>query len=470
LGSENSPIYVAQNTCKDNIMVQNKAKPSIIALENIGKSYLQPNGQTISIIENINCQLQVGEIIALLGPSGSGKSTLMRMIAGLIPPSSGNVLYYNRPLVGLNPGVAIVFQNFALYPWLTVMENVELGLKAKGEEKDTRIQKALRMIDVIGLDGFENAYPKELSGGMRQRVGFARALAVEPELLCMDEPFSALDVLTAENLRFELLDLWLEKRIPTKSILIVTHGIEEAVTLADRIIVLGRNPGRIRADLSITLPHYRDRKSPEFQALVDQVYKILTNPDLPDISTQPTTTTSHSTIAPPPAPPKYQSLPHVRIGSVAGLLELIEGRQEKDLYRLAQELLLEVDDLLPIVEASKLMDLVAITEGDIQLGAIGEKFINSNIDERKAIIRESLQKHIRLVQQICQLLQAKRNHRISEELVLDILENYFTSKEAQRQLRTAMDWGRYAELFSYDEPSGEIFIEDSATEAEMSNL
>ena len=442
-------------------MVQNAAKTSFIALENIGKSYLQPNGQTISVIENINCQLQVGEIIALLGPSGSGKSTIMRMIAGLIAPSSGKVLYYNRPLVGLNPGVAIVFQNFALYPWLTVLENVELGLKAKGEPKDTRTQKALRMIDVIGLDGFENAYPKELSGGMRQRVGFARALAVEPELLCMDEPFSALDVLTAENLRFELLDLWLERRIPTKSILIVTHGIEEAVTLADRVIVLGRNPGRIRADLPITLPHYRDRKSPEFQALVDQVYKILTNPELPDISTQSTITNSSSK---PKAQPKYQSLPHVRIGSVAGLLELLEGRQEKDIYRIAQELLLEVDDLLPIVEASKLMELVAITEGDIQLGAIGEKFINSNIDERKAIIRELLQKHIRLVQQICQLLQAKRNRRISEELVLDILENYFTTKEAQRQLRTAMDWGRYAELFSYDEPSGEIFIEDNEIE------
>lgn len=448
-------------------MVQNAAKTSFIALESIGKSYLQPNGQTISIIENINCQLQVGEIIALLGPSGSGKSTLMRMIAGLIPPSSGRVLYYNRPLMGLNPGVAIVFQNFALYPWLTVLENVELGLKAKGEPKDTRVQKALRMIDVIGLDGFENAYPKELSGGMRQRVGFARALAVEPELLCMDEPFSALDVLTAENLRFELLDLWLEKRIPTKSILIVTHGIEEAVTLADRVIVLGRNPGRIRADLPITLPHYRDRKSPEFQALVDQVYKILTNPDLPDISPQPTTTTSIPEIK-PPSQPKYQSLPHVRIGSVAGLLELLEGRQEKDIYRIAQELLLEVDDLLPIVEASKLMELVAVTEGDIQLSANGEKFINSNIDERKAIVRDLLQQHIRLVQQICQLLQAKRNHRISEELVLDILENYFTSKEAQRQLRTAMDWGRYAELFSYDEPSGEIFIEESTTDAEDS--
>ncbi|MBD3562445.1 ABC transporter ATP-binding protein, partial [Planktothrix sp. FACHB-1355] len=248
-------------------MVVKTTTDLLISLESVKKSYQQPNGQEITILENINFDLRTGEIVALLGPSGSGKSTLMRMIAGLIPPTLGKILYHNRPLVGLNPGVAIVFQSFALYPWLTVLENVELGLKAKGELPDRRREKALRMIDVIGLDGFENAYPKELSGGMRQRVGFARALAVEPELLCMDEPFSALDVLTAENLRFELLDLWLERRIPTQTILIVTHGIEEAVILADRIIVLGRNPGRVRADLPVKLPHYRDRKSPSFQSL-----------------------------------------------------------------------------------------------------------------------------------------------------------------------------------------------------------
>jgi NitT/TauT family transport system ATP-binding protein len=223
-------------------VVVKTATECLITLEGVSKVYQQPNGQKISILEPINLELRSGEIVALLGPSGSGKSTLMRIIAGLIPPSNGQVLYHNRPLVGLNPGVAIVFQNFALYPWLTVLENVELGLKAKGELPEPRLQKALRMIDIIGLDGFENAYPKELSGGMRQRVGFARALAVEPELLCMDEPFSALDVLTAENLRFELLDLWLEKKIPTKAVLIVTHGIEEAVILADRIVVLGRLP------------------------------------------------------------------------------------------------------------------------------------------------------------------------------------------------------------------------------------
>ncbi|MEH2393239.1 MAG: nitrate/sulfonate/bicarbonate ABC transporter ATP-binding protein [Nostoc sp.] len=435
-------------------MVFKTATEHLIALKSVSKSYQQPNGQQIIILENINLELHPGEIVALLGPSGSGKSTLMRIVAGLIAPSQGEVIYHNRPLVGLNPGVAIVFQSFALYPWLTVLENVELGLKAKGEAPDYRRQKALRMIDIIGLDGFENAYPKELSGGMRQRVGFARALAVEPELLCMDEPFSALDVLTAENLRFELLDLWLERRIPTQAVLIVTHGIEEAVIMADRIIVLGRNPGRIRADLPVTLPHYRDRKHPSFQALVDKVYTIITNPELETI--QPPATTS---VQPATPSAKYQSLPAVRIGSIAGLLELLEDRQEKDLYRLAQELQLEVDEILPIVEAAKLMDFVELAEGDINLKPVGQQFINGGIDDRKQIMRSQLLTNIRLVQRIYRLLEAKNNQRIPEELVLDILESHFSPQEAERQLKTVVDWGRYAEIYGYDEPSGQIFLE-----------
>lgn len=431
---------------------------SLIQLTNIEKSYQQPNGQVITIMEQINLELRTGEIVALLGPSGSGKSTLMRIITGLVTPTSGQVLYRQKPMRGLNPGAAIVFQSSALYPWLTVLENVELGLKAIGEGPRSRKRKALRMIDIIGLDGFENAYPKELSGGMRQRVGFARALAVEPELLCMDEPFSALDVLTAENLRFELLDLWLEKKIPTQSILIVTHNIEEAVILADRIIVLGSNPGRVRADFPMTLPHYRDRKQAAFQAIVDRVYKILTNPDLDEPEEETPEPLAIGQTASEPQSPKYQNLPHVRIGSIAGLLELIENRQE-DLYRLGQELQLELDDILPIVEGAKLMQLVALNEGDISVTPLGQAFIAGDIDQRKLIIRQQLLNNIRLVQQIFAFLNAKQNSRISESLVLDILERYFTPQEANRQLDTAIDWGRYGELFGYDEPAKEIFLE-----------
>lgn len=434
---------------------------TLIRLENVTKSYLQPNGQTISILAAINLAVQTGEIVALLGPSGSGKSTLMRMIAGLIPPSTGQIKYHQRPLVGLNPGVAIIFQNFALYPWLTVLENVELGLKAKGEPLAKRRSKALHMIDVIGLDGFENAYPKELSGGMRQRVGFARALAVEPELLCMDEPFSALDVLTAENLRIELLDLWLEKRIPTKTILIVTHGIEEAVMLADRILILGRNPGRIRADFPVKLSHYRDRKSPAFETIVDQVYRIITNPDQEDI--QPILSpnqTQRKTVE------KSQSLPLVRIGAVAGFIELLEDRQG-DLYRLAQELLLELDDIVPIVEAAKMMKLLTLREGDIYLTTLGKQFIEGDIDERKRLIRQSILDNIRLVQQIKRLLEVNPSQRISEDLILEILEANFSPEESKKQLKMAIDWGRYTELFGYDEPAGAIYLEQASEPAPL---
>lgn len=430
-------------------------KETLISLENVTKSYLQPNGQTISILDAISLEIPTGEIVALLGPSGSGKSTLMRMIAGLIPPSTGQIKYHQRPLVGLNPGAAIIFQNFALYPWLTVLENVELGLKAKGEPLATRQKKALHMIDVIGLDGFENAYPKELSGGMRQRVGFARALAVEPELLCMDEPFSALDVLTAENLRIELLDLWLEKRIPTKTILIVTHGIEEAVMLADRILILGRNPGRVRADFPVKLAHYRDRKSPAFEALVDQVYRIITNPDQEDI--QPILSPNQ---AKQKTVEKSQSLPLVRIGAVAGFIELLEDRQG-DLYRLAQELLLELDDIVPIIEAAKMMKLLTLKEGDIYLTAMGKQFIEGDIDERKHLIRQSILDNIRLVQQIKRLLDANPSQRISEDLILEILEVNFSPEESKKQLKMAIDWGRYTELFGYDEPAGAIYLEQA---------
>lgn len=429
-------------------MISTMTTKSIVSLKGVSKCYAQPTGQQIHVLEKIDLALYAGEVVALLGPSGSGKSTLMRMIAGLVAATDGQIWYHNQPMVGLNPGVAIVFQNAALYPWLTVLENVELGLKAKGIAPALRHQQALAMIDVIGLDGFENAYPKELSGGMRQRVGFARALAVAPELLCLDEPFSALDVLTAENLRKELMDLWLDRHIPIQTILLVTHSIEEAVMLADRMVILGRNPGRIRAELRVNLRHNRDRKSPEFQALMDEVYKVMTQPDLEQVEPRSPAI---------PFPQKYQQLPHVRVGSIAGLLELLEHRPDEDLYRLEQELQLEANDILPIIEAAKLIGLIELRSGDIHLTATTNQFIQSNIDERKQIIRKLLLANVQLVQKIDHLLKVTTSQRIPKELLLDILTNHFSPKEAERQLDTAIAWGRYAELFGFDEPRSEIF-------------
>lgn len=432
-------------------MILTPALQPLMGLRGVSKRYVQPSGQEISILENIHLNLREGEIVALLGPSGSGKSTLMRMIAGVIPPSKGQVIYRNQPMLGLNPGVVIVFQSAALDPWLTVLENVELGLKAKGIAPDIRRQKAIAITAAIGLDRFKQTYPQELSGGMRQRVGFARALAVEPELLCMDEPFSALDQLTAENLRTDLINLWLEKRIPTKAILIATHQVEEAVTLADRLIVLGRNPGRIRAELRVTLPHYRDRKSLEFQALVDKVYQVMTNSDLEMGIVQPDAAPIKAALM-----PKYQTLPPVRAGAIAGLLELLEHRQDKDLDQIGQDLQLKVGDLLLILEAATILGLIEMEEGQLHLNSIANEFIQAGVDERKQIFRSLLLANVQLVQQINRLLRASSTHRVSKDLLLDILTHHFSPDEAQRQLDTVISWGRYAEIFSYDELTGEL--------------
>src|SRR5215469_14631737 len=301
----------------------------IFEARRVEKFYEQPDGSRVQVIAPTDLAVHRNSVVALLGPSGSGKSTLLRMLSGLSKPSAGEVLWHGKPLDGQIPNVAIVFQSFALFPWLTVLDNVEAPLMARGMSAAERHKRALRMLDTVGLDGFETAYPKELSGGMKQRVGFARAMVVQPEVLFMDEPFSALDVLTAENLRNELLELWLNKRMPTRAIFIVTHNIEEAVLLADRVIVLGRNPGRIRSDFEVGLPHFRDRKASRFVELVDYIYKVMTQPEvehvLPSTSVKPSQ----------PAKAAYQMLPHARPGGIAGMLEMVEDRGgREDLYRL----------------------------------------------------------------------------------------------------------------------------------------
>jgi NitT/TauT family transport system ATP-binding protein len=411
----------------------------IIEAHGIEKSFERPDGPPIQVIAPTDLNVDSGMIVALLGPSGSGKSTLLRMLTGLTTPTGGQVLWHGKPLAESSPNVAIVFQSFALFPWLTVVENVEVPLVARGMAHAERHQRAMRQLASVGLKGFETAYPKELSGGMRQRVGFARALAVEPEILFMDEPFSALDVLTAENLRGELLELWTGKKIPTKSIFVVTHNIEEAVLLADRVIVLGRNPARIRADFEIPLPHPRERTAAEFLLYVDYIYKMMTQPDL--VTAPPSTT----------AKPALQVLPHSRPGAVAGMLELLNDRGGKeDLYRVAEDLLMELDDLLPIVEAAVLLGFAKSVRGDIELTPEGKAFAEADIEKRTALFRDAALKHVSLLQQMNMALSIKGDHSMPLEFYRDVLDEHFATAEVQKQIETAIHWGRYAGIFTYD--------------------
>ena len=426
----------------------------ILEGRDLEKFYAQPDGGRVLVVSPTNIKIMPGKILALLGPSGCGKSTLLRMLTGLARPSAGEVLWHGRNLEGRldgeRPNVGIVFQSFALFPWLTVLENVEAPLEARGVASLERHRRALHILDAVGLDGFENAYPKELSGGMKQRVGFARALVIEPEVLFMDEPFSALDVLTAETLRGELLELWNDRKIPTRAIFIVTHNIEEAVVLADRVIVLASNPARIREDFEITLPQPRSRRSEPFEALVDHIYRVLTEPDvqhelpaeMKPSPPQPGTTTPT---------PRYLRLPHVRAGGTAGFLEILadHGGRE-DLHRMSHQLTLESDDLLPIVDACVHLGFATVEHGDAQITELGHEFAAGDIQRRKQLFREALLAHIPLLQQMSSALQAKADGTMPLEFFHDLLDEHFSDAEVRRQLDTAIQWGRYAELFDYD--------------------
>ena len=447
----------------------------IIEAVGIEKSYMQPDGTRIQVVGATDLAIESGKIIALLGPSGCGKSTLLRMLTGLSEPTAGVLSWHGKPLEGQATNVAIVFQSFALFPWLTVLENVEAPLEARGVAAVERHKRALRTLDTVGLDGFETAYPKELSGGMKQRVGFARALVVEPEVLFMDEPFSALDVLTAENLRGELLELWLNKKMPTSAIFIVTHNIEEAVMLADRVMVLGRNPARVRSDFNIRLKRPRDRKSAKFVELVDYIYKVMTEPEaehtLPDAETTaeiilPKGGLTKAEFRKQEAPmrtSKYQMLPHARVGGIAGLVELLHDRGgREDLFRLAEELVMNVEDLLPILEACVILGFAWLKEGDVQLTPQGAAFAEADIQQRKVLFRQASLEHVTILRQIDSILKRKSDHRIAEEFFHDILDEHFAEEEVLRQFETAMNWGRYAEIFDYDRERAVLVQADSS--------
>jgi len=447
--------------------VQNPVQPAtgeaIIEAQKIEKYYAQPSQNRIQVIAPTDLKIVPGEILALLGPSGSGKSTMLRMLSGLSRPSAGQVFWHGKPISQADVNVSIVFQSFALFPWLTVIENVEAPLQARGVGPDERYERSLRMLDTVGLDGFQSAYPKELSGGMRQRVGFARALVVEPEVLFMDEPFSALDVLTAENLRSELLELWSKKTMPTKAVFLVTHNIEEAVLLADRIIVLGRNPGHIRTDFRVEIPQLRDRKAPAFTQLVDYIYKVLTQPDVPpaELPDQQAGRRVRDQ-----RQMKYQMLPHARPGGIAGLLELLLDKGGRDdIYRLADDLAFDIDDLFPIVEAAQLLGFLKIEEGDAAITPAGAEYANSEILRQKELFREAAIENVLLLRQIRRALDTKSDHTVPEEFFLDMLDEQFSEQESLRQLETAINWGRYAEIFDFD-ASRRRFVLPEAEEEE----
>lgn len=471
----------------------------IIDAKHISQSFTSDSGTTQHVLHDISFTLREGEIVAILGRSGAGKSTFLRTMAGLVQPTEGTVTYRGRELTGPNPGVAIVFQTFALMPWLTVQDNVELGLRARGVSKEKRTELALAAIDAIGLDGFETAYPKELSGGMRQRVGIARALVLRPDALFMDEPFSALDVLTAENLRQEVLKLWSSDERDIKSVLIVTHNIEEAVQMADRVVVLGSHPGHLIADVQVDLPRPRDKHSAEFEAMVDNLYAILTgsapestaeqeSADATDAKSQTQSAdiedaedTEAAAIADmliqrhhddedeekhedesesgevKAEPVAVRLLPNATPGGMAGLLDVIsENPDGIDLADLAADLSFEIDDLFPLVDAGTMLNLLTAENGHITITHEGEEWHNADILHSKQVFARLAIEHAPLVHAIDQALSRNRNGKLRGELILDLLRSKHTDALARQQFDIAISWGRYGELFDYDADDDEL--------------
>ncbi len=427
--------------------------PTLLEVRSVNQMY-GTGERRFTAVQNINFSMREGEFVALVGPSGCGKSTLLRIITGLNKPTSGVVLYRDNVLVGVNPYATIVFQTFALFPWLNVQQNVELALKVRGVPMEERTKKAIALLDKVGLDGFENAYPRELSGGMRQKAGFARAMAVEPELLCLDEPFSALDVLSAEALRGELLELWTAGDIPTKAILMVTHNIEEAIELADRIVVMDKQPGHIVADLNVDLPHPRHRKSPEFIAKVDLVYATLagqTEPELLEMGSA------------PGEPGRTRTLPDVQVVNLAGLLEALGEKPDDraDIYRLVEELKVDSNQLFLLQEAAELLGFATVSKGDITLTPLGQTFVDASIQARKEIFATRIRR-LPVFRWLLNMLEKADVHKLEWDVIQSALELEFPPEEAEKQVEIAVNWGRYAELLSYDDSKATIFLEEAA--------
>ena len=437
-------------------MNQHASGTALLDLKDVRKTFRTPDRKERTVLEHVNFRLAEGEIVALLGKSGSGKSTLLRIMAGLIPANGGDVLYRDHPLAGPARGVAMVFQSFALFPWLTVQENVELGLEALGVGREERADRASAAIELIGLDGFESAYPKELSGGMRQRVGFARALVMQPDVLLLDEPFSALDVLTSETLRADLLELWDERRIPTKGILLVSHNIEEAVSMADRVLVFASDPGRVRAEIPVALPRPRDPDSPAFRQIVDEVYGLMT------------ASARGAAGSAEPLTLGYR-LPDAVPNKMASLLETIAEppfNGQADLPALAEATELPDDTLFHHFEGLRELGFARLAAGDIFLTPAGETFVKAENDVRKKLFADHMLRTIPLASHIRRVLDERHRHRAPEDRFLQELQDYLTNEEAERVLEVMISWGRYAELFDYDYQTGMLKLPEEDDEEE----
>ena len=411
----------------------------------VRQSFLKSGGGDVLVLDDVELKLANGEIVGLLGRSGAGKSTLLRIISGLAKPTAGSVTYLGRVVAGPAPGIAMVFQSFALFPWLTVLENVQLGLEALALPPKQIRERALSAIDLIGLDGYESAYPRELSGGMRQRVGFARALVVHPNILLMDEPFSALDVLTAENLRTDFIDLWQEGQLPIKGVILVTHNIEEAVLMCDRVLLFSSNPGRIVTEIKIDLPQPRHRQDPAFLAIVDRIYVAMTA-QRSERSAQ-----RHERF---PGLGIDTMLPRVSANLLSGLIESVANEPylgHADLPDLASDLQLEIDELFPAAETLQMLRLAEVEGGDIKLTPTGKRYAEVDLNTRKEIFARALASYVPLAARIRRVLDERANHTAPKSRSLDELEDHMAHDAAEETLRTVVSWGRFGELFAYDD-------------------
>lgn len=429
---------------------------TLVDVSVVRQIYHKGDNADLLVLDDVSVHIREGEIVGLLGRSGSGKSTLLRIISGLLPASAGSVRWCGEPVTGPCEGLSIVFQSFALFPWLTVLQNVEIGLEALGVPAAERRRRSLDAIDLIGLDGFESAYPKELSGGMRQRVGFARALVVHPKLMLMDEPFSALDVLTAETLRTDLIDLWIEGRLPIRSILMVTHNIEEAVLMCDRILIFSANPGRVAKEIRVDLTHPRSRADPAFRQYVEEIYAHMTQ-------RAPSEQTPKPHAEGIPGTGIGMALPRVSTNVLAGLLEALAGppyQGRADLPHLASTLQMEADELFPMAETLQLLRFAELEAGDLQLTDKGKTFVDSDIDTRKRLFAEHLITYVPLAAQIRRVLDERSTHRAPFTRFSEELEDFMSEELAEHTMRAVISWGRYGELFSYDEGSAQFSLDN----------